>query len=93
MKKICSVYRSSREEGMYLYVEKTTGLEEVPSELLSRFGKAELAMTLVLTPEKKLARADVQRVLAMIEEKGYYLQMPPLPDELMQDLRNKNSKL
>jgi uncharacterized protein YcgL (UPF0745 family) len=78
---------------MYLYVEKTTGLEEVPSELLSRFGKAELAMTLVLTPEKKLARADVQRVLAMIEEKGYYLQMPPLPDELMQDLRNKNSKL
>lgn len=78
---------------MYLYVEKTTGLESVPDDLLSRFGQPELVMTLVLTPEKKLARADVKRVLAMIDEKGFYLQMPPLPDELMQSLRNKNSKL
>lgn len=93
MKKICSVYRSPKEEGMYLYVDKKIGLESVPEALLKRFGKPELAMTLVLTPDKKLARADASRVIEMIEEQGFYLQIPPRPDELMQELRHKNSKL
>jgi uncharacterized protein YcgL (UPF0745 family) len=93
MKKICSVYRSPKEEGMYLYVDKKIDLESVPEALLKRFGKPELAMTLVLTSDKKLARADAGRVIEMIEEQGFYLQIPPRPDELMQDLRHKNSKL
>ena len=93
MKKICSVYRSPKEEGMYLYVDKKNDLEPVPEALLKRFGKPELAMILVITPDKKLARADAERVLEMIKEQGFYLQIPPRPDELMQELRNKNSKL
>lgn len=93
MKKICSVYRSPKEEGMYLYVDKKNDLESVPEELLKLFGKPELAMTLLLTPEKKLARADAGRVIEMIQEQGFYLQIPPRPDELMQELRHKNSKL
>lgn len=93
MKKICSVYRSPKEEGMYLYVDKKNDLEPVPEALLKRFGKPELAMILVITPDKKLARADAGRVLEMIKEQGFYLQIPPRPDELMQELRNKNSKL
>lgn len=93
MRRICSIYRSPKQEGMYLYVDKKDGLKSVPEPLLKRFGKPELAMTLMLTPEKKLARANVESVLKMIEEQGFYLQMPPRPDELMQDLRNKNSKL
>jgi len=83
---------------MYLYVEKKEGLEPVPEDLLRRFGKPELAMTLMLSPEKKLARADVEYVLEKIEEQGFYLQMPPRPDlgleePLVQELRNKNSKM
>ena len=93
MKKICSIYRSPNEEGMYLYVDKKKGLEPVPSELLRRFGKPVLAMTLLLTPEKKLARVETKRVLEMIEEQGFYLQMPPRPELDMQELRNKNYKL
>ncbi|KKL99130.1 hypothetical protein LCGC14_1817540, partial [marine sediment metagenome] len=34
---------------------------------------------------------DVKRVLAMIDEQGFYLQIPPRPDEIMQELRNKNT--
>ena len=90
-KKICSVYRSPKEEGMYLYVDRKNDLKSVPEALLKRFGKPELAMTLVLTPEKKLARANVKRVLEMIAEQGSYLQIPPRPDEIMQELRNKNT--
>lgn len=76
-----------------MYVDKKKGLEPVPSELLRRFGKPVLAMTLLLTPEKKLARVETKRVLEMIEEQGFYLQMPPRPELDMQELRNKNYKL
>jgi uncharacterized protein YcgL (UPF0745 family) len=93
MKKLCSIYRSPKEEGMYLYVDKKNDMEPVPAELLRRFGQPELAMTLLLTPDKKLARADTGKVLDAIAEQGFYLQMPPRPDEIMQELRNKNSKL
>jgi len=34
-------------------------------------------MDMVLTKDKKLARADAQQVLDSIAEKGFYLQMPP----------------
>lgn len=79
MKILCSVYRSSRVEGMYLYVDKKEDLARVPEDLLQTFGKPELAMTLALYPERKLARADVNKVLESIEQQGFYLQMPPKP--------------
>ena len=50
-------------------------------------------MTLLLTPDKKLARVETKRVLEMIEEQGFYLQMPLRPELDMQELRNKNYKL
>lgn len=95
MSTICQIYRSAREEGMYLYCRKAEGLESVPEELLQRFGRAEPAMVLLLTPEKKLARADAGRVLEALAEKGYYLQLPPVPymDDSARDLAARNDKL
>ena len=93
MKKICTIYRSAKQEGMYLYVDKSEDLSRVPESLLQRFGKPQHAMTLVLHPERKLARADINKVLAALEEQGFYLQMPPQADEYMQSVRQQNSKL
>ncbi len=93
MKMICTVYRSARHEGMYLYVPKSEDLSRVPEALLQRFGKAELAMTLLLHPERQLARVDVGKVLDELQDQGFYLQMPPRPDEYTRELREKNSKL
>lgn len=78
---------------MYLYVDKKDGVDRVPEELLARFGKLEHAMTLLLHPERSLARADVGKVLLGIEEQGYFLQLPPKADTYMTDLHNKNSKI
>lgn len=78
---------------MYLYVEKAKGMERVPQELLTMFGKAELAMTLLLTPEKPLARADATKVINSIQADGYYLQLPPPESEYMQEINRHNSKL
>ncbi|MEQ8263432.1 YcgL domain-containing protein [Pseudohaliea sp.] len=79
MKRLCAVYRSPRKEGMYLFVDRDRPLEELPAELLAGFGKPELALSLVLTPERRLARADAATVLAALDEKGFYLQLPPKP--------------
>lgn len=88
MKTICSVFRSPKREGMYLYVEKKEGLERVPETLLKQFGQPELAMTLVLPADKKLANADAEKVLEQIDEQGFYLQMPPSPVNFMNELKN-----
>ena len=74
---ICQIYRSTKKLETYLYTKKEDELAQVPEELLKTFGRAEPAMTLKLTPERKLARADAAQVIQSIEEKGYYLQMPP----------------
>lgn len=93
MKKLCTVYRSRRHEGMYLYVDKTEDLSRVPEALLQRFGEPKVAMTLVLHPGRVLARADVVKVLESLEQQGFFLQMPPRPEASMQALRDKNAKL
>lgn len=83
---ICSIYKSSKKDEMYLYVRKAEGFARVPEALLTMFGTPKLFGTLLLTPEKKLARADVNLVLADLAEKGFYLQMPPPREDYMLDL-------
>ncbi|MEP1595585.1 MAG: YcgL domain-containing protein, partial [Halieaceae bacterium] len=51
--------------------------------LLAQFGEPESVMTLLLTADRKLARASAAEVLTSIEEKGFFLQMPPTPAELL----------
>ncbi|MDZ7852377.1 MAG: YcgL domain-containing protein [Halomonas sp.] len=85
-KLLCQVFKSSRKEQMYLYVDKRQGVEEVPEVLLEKFGKPLPAMTLILTPEKSLGRAKAVDVMAAIREKGYYLQMPPAKEDYLLDL-------
>ena len=37
-------------------------------------------MNLELTPERKLAYADVNQVMKNLDEQGYHLQLPPQKD-------------
>ena len=83
---ICSIYRSKKKDEMYLYVDKTKALSLVPEVLLSMFGKPEHRMDMLLTFDKKLAKASAEDILASIEEKGYYLQMPPVREKYMLDM-------
>jgi uncharacterized protein YcgL (UPF0745 family) len=83
MKQLVEIFRSSRKEEMYLYVEKAKGLVDVPESLLKQFGEPERVMTLILEPGRKLARANAAEVLQKIEEAGFYLQMPPTAEELL----------
>lgn len=95
MKVISEIYRSPKEEGMYLYVKKEEGLSRVPEALLQKFGKPQQAMVLVLTAEKKLARVSAEKVIESLETQGYYLQLPPVThqDMEMSQIHSHNSKL
>lgn len=97
MKRICSIFRCSKKEGMYLYIDKAAGIESIPENLRRQVGELELAMTLMIDDNKKLARANAKEVLASISDNGFYLQMPPTlhsaADQEMQTVRDKNSKL
>ncbi|MCB1614775.1 MAG: YcgL domain-containing protein [Pseudomonadales bacterium] len=94
MQKLTSIYRSSKEEGLYLYLEKDSDINQLPEELKKRFGNAELAMTLLITPERKLARAKASAVLEAIENQGFYLQLPPTASDIYTwEIRQANNKL
>lgn len=86
MKRICSIYKSPRKREMYLYVDKREALSRIPEGLLVAFGTPQHAFDLVLTPERKLAREDIHKVLENIEKQGFHLQMPPPEDEYIQHL-------
>jgi uncharacterized protein YcgL (UPF0745 family) len=77
----CVVFRCSRKQEMYLYVPQEqadeAALARLPTALTQLTGRLEKVMELALTPERKLARANVQEVMQSLTEKGFYLQMPP----------------
>lgn len=85
-KLLCDVYKSLKKDEAYLYVEQKTGIKDLPEALLEIFGTPELAMTMIITEDKKLARAEAPKVMADIQEKGFYLQMPPAKETYMLDL-------
>lgn len=89
MKFICAVYRSRRNPDTYLYVSHEEGLSRVPEALQRELGGTERAMTLVLTPERRLARTNGAQLMSAIREHGYYLQLPPLPETLQVPSRER----
>ncbi len=82
MKLICAVYRARRNSDTYIYVDHAEDTRRVPQELLRELGGIERAMTLVLSPGRRLARTTGDEVMRAIAETGYYLQLPPPPEGL-----------
>ncbi len=83
MKRLVEIFRGSRKPETYLYVDRARGLADVPPPLLAQFGETSSVMVLALEPGRRLARADAAEVLRQIDERGFYLQMPPTADELL----------
>ena len=58
----CVIYRSTKREQTYLYVEKKDDFSRVPDELMRSFGTPQMAMLLPLDGRKKLVNADLEKV-------------------------------
>lgn len=73
----CAIYKSSQKLDLYLYVREKDEFSDIPEPLLKSMGKPQFVMELELSPDRTLARADVAQVMQSLEEKGFYVQMPP----------------
>ncbi len=87
----CFIYKSLKKDGLYLYLRQKDDFSELPEPLLNSFGRLEFVMDLTLSPERKLANEDVVKVMAGLEEKGFFIQMPPTT--ISSELLAKNTKL
>ena len=82
--KLVEIFKSNKTAEMYLYVDHKRGLRAVPAELLANFGQAKSIMIIPLLKDRILSRVDVHNVLQSINNEGYFLQMPPHPDALVE---------
>ncbi|TBW50164.1 YcgL domain-containing protein [Marinobacter halodurans] len=87
-----SVFRSSKKADTYLFVRRNQVWDELPEGLRSIFGTPQHTMDLLLTPDRKLARATGEEVLSAIEEKDFYLQMPQEQDDYIVEFKQKLKK-
>lgn len=87
----CYIYKSLKKEELYLYLNKKDDFSDIPEPLFKSFGQLQFVMELELTPERKLAREDVNKVIAGINSKGFFVQMPPTL--IPESLTLQNSKL
>ncbi|HED15868.1 MAG TPA: YcgL domain-containing protein [Gammaproteobacteria bacterium] len=84
----CYVFKSLKQAGMYIYLSKEDGFDEMDKVLRDAFGQAEFVIELILTPESRLARYDAQDVISALETNGFFLQLPPADPALEPDLTN-----
>lgn len=72
----CYIYKSLKKDYLYLYITHKDDFSKVPSALIGSLGKLEFVMELELTPERKLAREESAKVLASLQEQGFFVQLP-----------------
>ena len=94
---LCTIYKSSLKPDTYLYIEKRDDFSKVPAKLLETFGKPQFVMLLNLADKARLAQADKQKVLAELDDKGFYLQLPPPQENLLKshlnDLKTQQGRI
>lgn len=83
---LCTIYKSRKKPGSYLYLAKRDDFSPVPTALFEQFGKPELVMMFNLKGEKTLHNADKNEVLDKIQTQGFYLQLPKQDDGLFNSL-------
>jgi uncharacterized protein YcgL (UPF0745 family) len=74
------VYRSRRKPATYLYLAAGVSFDELPEPLIANFPEEESFLEFVLHETRVLALADPKKVMAALDEHGFYLQLPPAED-------------
>ena len=69
------IYRSAKQEGAHLYLNKATRFEELPAPLQELFADQNQVLELTLTEETRLATEDIRQVLENLLGQGFHLQM------------------
>lgn len=80
---LCAIYKSLRKEQTYLFVKQRDDFSSVPEALMTTFGTPMLVTIINLATKEKLAMADLDKVKTNLAEQGFYLQLPPPQENLL----------
>ncbi|MEW6983439.1 YcgL domain-containing protein [Colwelliaceae bacterium 6471] len=89
---LCAIYKSLRKEQTYLFVKQRDDFSSVPDALMTTFGTPMLVTMINLATKEKLAMADLEKVKTNLVEQGFYLQLPP-PQENLLDQHREHMKV
>ena len=73
----CFVYKSLKRDELYVYLDKKDNFSVIPDTLAESLGRLAFVMELELTPQRKLARENAEAVIASLQNKGFFVQLPP----------------
>lgn len=85
------VYRSSKKDGLYVYVLEESMLERLPDPLLKQLGSPEQALTFDLETRKTLGSENPDEVRANLNERGYHVQMPRSVEAILAEIADQQS--
>ncbi|MGF1749728.1 MULTISPECIES: YcgL domain-containing protein [Vibrio] len=85
---LCSIYKSAKKQGAYLYITKKDDFSQVPDALLEMFGKPTLVMVVKLDG-RTLAQVDVDIVKQSLQNEGFFLQLPPPQENLLETYKER----
>jgi len=75
---IAYIYKSRLKDELYLYINKKDDFSQVPQSLYDSMGKEPVfVMEVELSPERQLARENVNTVIKSLETQGFHVQIPP----------------
>ncbi|NBV75345.1 MAG: YcgL domain-containing protein [Methylococcaceae bacterium] len=74
---LCYIYKSQKKEELYVYLNTQDDFSSLPDDLIRQLGKLSFVMELELTPDKKLARENAEKVIFALQSRGFFIQMPP----------------
>ncbi len=81
---LCTIYKSAKKDQTYLFVKQRDDFSDVPEALLDTFGTPILVTIINLETKDKLAMSDINKVRIALKEKGFYLQLPPPVENLLE---------
>jgi len=73
----CSIYKGKRNPDHYIFLPADTSINDIPENIQQMMGELTLVMNLDITTDTVLAQSDPVNVLSMIDEKGFFIQIPP----------------
>lgn len=83
------VYKSAKKQLTYLFVKQRDDFSGVPEGLMETFGTPKLVTIINLATKDELAFADIDKVKDNLTTKGFYLQLPPPPEDLLKEHRKQ----
>ncbi|MCO6554297.1 MAG: YcgL domain-containing protein [Gilliamella sp.] len=71
----CYIYRSTKKENCYLYMEHENDFSTIPKKVMSIFGSPVFVMKVLLDGKRKFVVGTATEIEEKIKTDGFFLQM------------------